>query len=138
MKKFEVISGISAEAQQIASGMETGAITDNEASKRLDNVIASLQEAKHLLEEPDFDSDQFQKDDPITQAEKLLHLKQSGKLKTKQLAAKISDGIPFDWKPSVRRNWVKQRLSLLNLKKKTQEKVRKGDLTFIQALKKAK
>ncbi len=135
-----MVSDVAAGLQQVASGMETGECDNDTARSRIDDAIAQLQEAKNRLEMEEFDSEQFMKDDPITQAEKLSHLKKVRKLKTSKLVGVIGnpDKCPEACAEVCAEKWVRNRLSLLKLKGKHQEKVRKGDMTVKEALKKLK
>ncbi len=139
-ENHRMVAEVAAGLQQVASGMEKGDCDNDSARRKIDDAIAQLQEAKSRLELDEFDNDQFMQDDPITQAEKLSHLKTSRKLKTKKLVGIIGnpDKCPEGCAEECAEKWVRNRLKLLKLKDKHQEKVRKGDMTVKDALKKLK
>jgi len=135
-----MVSDVAAGLNEVAAGMESGQCDHDAARRKIDDAIAQLQEAKNRLELEEFDGEQFMQDDPITQAEKLLHLKKVRKMKTKQLVGVIGnpDKCPEICAKRCSERWVRDRLKLLKLKDKHQDKVRKGDMTVKDALKKLK
>lgn len=115
-----------------------GATKGQSATKTVERLAGAVQKIQKISRKvklgDDLDED-FPIADPITQAKKLAALKKQRHLKTKELVELVSASINFT-PADMGAQWVRLRLLLLKLPRKTRKAIEKGDLSTDRALKK--